>query len=308
MKRFDFKISLFRNNLIVGRTKVTTVSAGQGSYDWEGNCVECSIMDVDHYNLAAEDLVDGCMDPRVQHYEKTNNSEYCTWRLIHTEGKFGKPGLINVKADKLNHMDPKPESCVKHAFHYTCACIGEYCNKNPPPCSWIRKCDPENKDPIGCLGASVKAKTEGKWMGNCVECSLMDVDDYNLTPEELDGGCQDPRVQHYEKTNTSEYCAWRLVHTLGKTGTPPGHVTVKADKLNHMDPSPGTCVKHKQHYTCACEGEYCNKELPPCSWIRAIDPENTEPLGCTEDDPSARKPKAKRCKEGNPGIGKSNIL
>lgn len=130
--------------------KAKAVATGEGRFNWEGNCVECSIMDVDFYNLTAEELKDGCMDPRVQHFEKTNNSEYCTWRLIHTDSKFGKRGLISVKADQLNHMDPPPESCVKHKFHYTCACVGEYCNKGLPPCTWIRKADPENLTPYGC--------------------------------------------------------------------------------------------------------------------------------------------------------------
>lgn len=304
-----FILNLYFKMYAAQREKVTAVKPGQGSFDWEGNCIECSLMDVDFYNLTPDQLNGGCQDERVQHYEKTNNSEYCTWRVIHTEGKHGKPGLVNVKADKLNHMDPKPESCVKHKFHYTCACIGEYCNKDLPPCSWIRKADPKNENPLPwCVEktATVAKESGGSSLINCVECSLMDVDNYNLTPEELEGGCQDPRVQHFEKNNQSEYCTWRIVHTLGKTGTPPGAVSVKADKLNHMDPPPQTCIKHKQHYTCACTGEYCNKDLPPCSWIRKADPENTEPLGCVEDDPSARKAKAKRCKEGNPGIGKEN--
>ncbi len=119
-------------------------------------------MDVDFYNLTTEELPDGCMDPRVQYFEKTNNSEYCTWRLIHTEGKHGKAGLISVKADQLNHMDPPPESCVKHKFHYTCACVGEYCNKGLPPCTWIRKCDPENTNPVGCRNPNTNTY---EWIG-----------------------------------------------------------------------------------------------------------------------------------------------
>lgn len=121
------------------------------------------------------------------------------------------------------------------------------------------------------------------YLGNCVECSLMDVDHYNLTVEELKDGCMDPRVQHYSKTNKSEYCTWRVIHTLGKSGTKPGIVALKADRLNHMDPAPGTCVKHTNHYTCACTGEYCNRGLPPCAWIRKADPAFTKFSGCVEE-------------------------
>lgn len=145
------------------RTSGVGVQIGEGRFDWEGNCVECSLMDVDFYNLTTDDVPNGCQDERIQYYQQPNNSEYCTWRIIHTEGKHGKVGIVSVKADQLNHMDPRPETCVKHKFHYTCACIGEYCNKELPPCTWITRCDPENTNPKGCLGA--QAKIAGDWIG-----------------------------------------------------------------------------------------------------------------------------------------------
>ncbi len=107
-------------------------------------------MDVDFYNLTVDELKGGCLDKRVQHFEKTHDSPYCTWRIIHTEGKAGAPGLLSLLGDHLNHMDPKPGECVKHSFHYTCACVGEYCNEHLPPCDWITKVDPKNKKPLGC--------------------------------------------------------------------------------------------------------------------------------------------------------------
>lgn len=148
--------------MIQGRTLSRQLEKGQGKYGWEGNCIECSLMDIDFYNLTIEQVPKGCQDERVLFYQTENNSEYCSWRLIHTDGKYGPIGLIGVKADELNHMDPKPETCVKHKWHYTCACLGEYCNKGLPPCKWITKVDPDNKAPIGCLQTE---KVVSKWIG-----------------------------------------------------------------------------------------------------------------------------------------------
>ncbi len=49
---------------------------------------------------------------------------------------------------------------------------------------------------------------------------------------------------------------------------------------------PGTCTfndENMQRYYCHCGQDRCNTKLPPCSWLRAANPEDTDPLGCVED-------------------------
>lgn len=67
------------------------------------------------------------------------------------EGTF-----VQLGTALLPENNPKPDNCVHEDGKYYCSCKGHLCNQGKPMCSWIRKCNPENKRPINCFEDSPK--------------------------------------------------------------------------------------------------------------------------------------------------------
>lgn len=256
-------------------------------------------MEVDHYNLTVEQLIDGCQDPRVQHFSQTNRSEYCTWRVIHTLGKSGtKPGIVALKADRLNHMDPPAGTCTKHSHHYTCACTGEYCNRGLPPCAWIRKVDPDATKFTGCtedyagnmntLRCNFYLKTvyyNLHFELGCVFCDLLQSERrYKITMDKAVGGCMDTRLHDTSTIQIALYCMWTITSMTIKTYKwSEGLVFRLGTRLADHNPKAGNCKVRDGNFQCSCNGHLCNMVPPRCSALRKAMSSRLNPKGCFED-------------------------
>lgn len=220
-----------------------------------------------------------CEDPRVQDYMTIYDANYCMTVIDYERMK----GMSLVKDHDLDNFKLEPGTCKLAHQKYWCACKGDWCNKEPPPCSWMRKANPQDKNPKGCIEDGAEAQ------GNCVYCvAYHSKHEFNITTSELKGGCQDPRVNSKRYRRNANYCMWMIRRTdaveKGYEWRKSGWVTWKGDTLLSKDPEPGTCIMDKHSYICACKGDLCNKALPSCSWIRKINPQDVDPKTCLEDD------------------------
>lgn len=158
----------------------------------------------------------------------------------------------------------KPGTCKLEFGEYYCACEGDFCNRQKPPCDWITKANPTDKNPKGCAEK-----------GGCVQCSYHP--DISTSVKDIKEGCQDTRIHDKTKIKEGTYCTWVIGYEDHK-----GSILRLDSEQQYEDVKPGACKLENGEYYCGCAGKFCNEQKPPCDWIRGANPSDKNPKGCTE--------------------------